>query len=607
MPFGAQRQEDGAVRYRLWAPAATRVDLCLARSGGERMMPMQELGGGWFERVTDAPAAGNRYRYRIDGGLQVPDPASRFQPTGLHGFSEVVDALAFEWRDGAWRGRPWHEAVIYELHTGAFSPSGDYAGVERRLDYLMDLGVTALELMPVAAFAGRRNWGYDGVLPFAPDAAYGRPEALKHLVESAHRRGLMVLLDVVYNHFGPVGNYLHHYAPTFFTERHQTPWGDAVNFDGSDSAVVREFFVHNALYWLNEFHFDGLRLDAVHAIFDDSTPDILEAISASVHKGPGAGREVHLVLENDHNEARYLRPRDGRPGAYRAQWNDDIHHALHVLATGESSGYYADYADDPLDHLGRTLAEGFAYQGQPSPYRGDAPRGTPSADLDPLAFVSFLQNHDQVGNRAFGERIGSVATERAVRALSAVQLLAPAPPLLFMGQEFAATSPFLYFCDYHAEPELARAVVEGRRREFARFDRFADPQARERIPDPNAPETFERSRLDWQEALTEPHTAWLDWHRRLLNLRSRALAPRLAGTAGGRASVERCGRHGLRARWVLGDGSRLHLLANLGADPLEPLPDGVPARQNLLHREPDDLDPAGGAMPPWSVAWWLDE
>ena len=607
MPFGAQRQQDGAVRYRLWAPAAQRVDLCLARAGDDRQMPMQARGDGWFERITDAPAAGNRYRYRIDGGLQVPDPASRFQPAGLHGYSEVIDALDFEWQDGDWRGRPWHEAVIYELHTGAFSPSGDYAGIERRLDYLMDLGVTAVELMPVAAFPGRRNWGYDGALLFAPDAAYGRPEALKHLVQSAHRRGLMVFLDVVYNHFGPVGNYLHHYAPDFFTDRHQTPWGAAINFDGSASAAVREFFVHNALYWLEEFHFDGLRLDAVHAIVDDSTPDILEAIAASVHKGPGAGREVHLVLENDHNEARYLRTREGRPAPYRAQWNDDVHHALHVLATRESSGYYADYADQPLRHLARCLGEGFAYQGEASAYRGGSPRGTPSADLAPDAFVSFLQNHDQVGNRAFGERIGAIAADPVVRALSAVQLLAPSPPLLFMGQEFAATSPFLYFCDYHAEPDLARAVAEGRRREFAGFDRFAEPQAREQIPDPNAADTFERSRLDWDQAAAAPHAGWLGWHRHLLNLRDRALVPRLAATGGGQASAERCGTHGVRARWVLGDGSRLQLLANLGDGLLAPLPADLPDPRSLLHSEPDGLDATADSLPSWAVVWWLEE
>jgi maltooligosyltrehalose trehalohydrolase len=345
MPFGTQLREDGAVRYRLWAPAARRVELCLADRDAERLVEMRAAGDGWYELVTDAAGIGGRYRYRIDGDLKVPDPASRFQPGGLHGYSEIVDPLAFEWRDETWRGRAWHEAVIYELHVGAFSADGGYGGIERRLDYLVDLGVTALELMPLAAFPGRRNWGYDGVLLFAPDAAYGRPDDLKRLVQRAHERGLMVLLDVVYNHFGPDGNYLHRYAPAFFTDRHHTPWGAAINFDGPDSRIVRDFFVHNALYWLEEYHLDGLRLDAVHAIADDSRPDILEELAEAVRNGPGAAREIHLVLENDHNAARYLRP-DGRDVAdYRAQWNDDCHHVLHLLATGETDGYYADYAD----------------------------------------------------------------------------------------------------------------------------------------------------------------------------------------------------------------------------------------------------------------------
>ena len=606
MPFGAQLREDGAVRYRLWAPAAQRVDLCLAAGAdGERRIEMRAAGDGWYERITDAVGAGGRYRYRIDGDLHVTDPASRFQPGGLHGFSEVVDPLAYDWRDDTWRGRPWHEAVIYELHVGTFSANGDYGGVERRLDYLVDLGVTEIELMPLAAFSGRRNWGYDGVLPFAPDAAYGRPEGLKRLVQRAHERGLMVLLDVVYNHFGPEGNYLHRYAPAFFTDRHETPWGPANNFDGPGSRIVRDFFIANALYWLHEYRLDGLRLDAAHAIVDDSQPDILEELAAAVRDGPAADREIHLVLENDHNAAHYLRPAGHAGAPYRAQWNDDCHHVLHLLATGETDGYYADYRDRPLSHLARVLTEGFAYQGEPSRYRAGERRGEPSRDLPPDAFVGFLQNHDQVGNRAYGERIGELASPEVLRAIGALLLLAPSPPLLFMGQEFAASSPFLYFCDF--DGDLAAAVTEGRRREFARFERFADPEAQRRIPDPNAEETFTRSRLDWGELTREPHAGWRHWHRHLLNLRGRRLAPHLAGSRGEHASVTLLGEHALEVTWELGDGSRLGLLANLGDHELQDLPRPLPERQLLLHTEPPALGGAGlERLPPWSVVWWLE-
>jgi malto-oligosyltrehalose trehalohydrolase len=342
----------------------------------------------------------------------------------------------------------------------------------------------------------------------------------------------------------------------------------------------------------------------VHAIVDDSRPDILEDLAEAVRIGPAAEREIHLVLENDHNAARYLRP--GRDGGahYRAQWNDDSHHTLHLLATGESDGYYADYLDQPLRHLARVLTEGFAYQGEPSQYRGGAVRGEPSGDLPPTAFVGFLQNHDQIGNRAFGERIGELTAPEVLRALSAVLLLAPSPPLLFMGQEFATAKPFLFFCDLQGE--LAQAVTRGRRREFARFRRFADPQAQQTIPDPNALETFEHSRIDWEEPRHEPQRGWLDWHRRLLNLRGRRLVPHLTGSLGSHAGYALHGDHGLEVEWELADGSRLGLLANLGDGVLEPLPRPMPHRRLLLHVEPDGLATAeSDRLPPWSVIWWL--
>jgi maltooligosyltrehalose trehalohydrolase len=427
---------------------------------------MLALPGGWFELSVPRADTSTRYAYRIDGDALVPDPASRANPDDVHAASAIVDPLAFDWPDAAWRGRPWHEAVIYELHVGCFTPHGRFDNAIERLDALAALGVSAIELMPVADFAGRRGWGYDGVLPFAPDASYGTPADLKRLVAAAHARGLMVLLDVVYNHFGPEGNYLHRYARAFFNDSVHTPWGAAIDFDGARSRTVRDFFIHNALYWVEEFRFDGLRLDAVHAMHDRSPLFITDEIAQALHAGPGRERHVHLVLENDLNDAARLAPRaDAAPRHVSAQWNDDVHHALHVIATGEHDGYYADFAAEPQRLLGRALAEGFGFQGDVSHWRGGKPRGTPSAHLPPLAFVNSLQTHDQVGNRALGERIGVLAERRgrtpALRALIACVLLAPAVPMLFMGEEYAADTPFLYFCDF--EGALAQAVTEGRR------------------------------------------------------------------------------------------------------------------------------------------------
>lgn len=605
MPFGAEVLDDGRVQFRFWAPGATRVDLCLEERPGETMLPMSARPKGWFGLTTDRAGPGSRYRYCIDGGQRVPDPASRFQPEDVHGPSEVVDPRSWQWTDSHWQGRPWEGAVIYELHVGTFSPEGSFAAVAQRLDYLADLGATAIELMPIADFPGARNWGYDGVLPFSPDSSYGRPEDLKALVQAAHGKGLMVFLDVVYNHFGPDGNYLHLYAPQFFTESHHTPWGAAINFDGPGSETVRQFFIHNALYWLEEFHLDGLRLDAVNTIVDDSSPDILEELASAVHRGPGSSRQVHLVLENDNNATRYLdRDNNGYPRQYTAQWNDDIHHALHNLLTGESDGCYADFKDRPVWYLGRCLAEGFGYQGEPSGYRHGAKRGEPSRTLASTAFVSFLQNHDQAGNRPFGERIDSLSDPSSLRAVMTLLLLAPAPPLLFMGEEFAARQPFCFFCDFG--PELAAAVSAGRRRGFARFKGFADLIERRSPPEPNAPDTFRRCKLEWDSLSETRHAEWLEFYRGLLKLRHREIVPRLAGMRGTAGEHRQLGERGLRVEWRLGEESRLTLLANLGERPLPigaaELPIGAP-----LHAYPSgwEFDSATGSMPPWSVAWFL--
>jgi malto-oligosyltrehalose trehalohydrolase len=596
---------DGRVRFRLWAPGASRVDLCLRDGTQAPMLAMTAENEGWFELITGAASVGSHYRYRIDGKQLVPDPASRHQPEDVHGPSEVVDPESWPWADQAWPGRPWEEAVIYELHIGTFTPEGTFRAAAQKLKSLAEWGVTAVQLMPVAEFPGCRDWGYDGVALFAPESFYGSPDDLKSLVQTAHALGLMVLLDVVYNHFGPEGNYLHLYAPGFFTEKHQTPWSAAIDFEGRDSHWVRQFFIHNALYWLEEFHLDGLRLDAVHAIFDDSEPHILDELAEAVRLTIGRSRYVHLVLENDRNAAHFLnRDMQGQASRYDAQWNDDIHHALHVMLTGETRGYYIDYADRPVQHLGRCLCEGFAYQGEPSAYRAGETRGEPSGHLPPTAFVAFLQNHDQVGNRAFGERIVELAPAEAVRAATAVLLLAPSPPQLFMGQEWGSRQPFAFFCDF--EPALAERVTEGRRLEFARFPEFADPASRERIPDPAALATFRQSLLDWETADTEQGRRWLAFHRDLLALRHREITPRLPGIRGGAARFQAIGDRALRVQWQLGEGSLLYLTANFGPERIEriELPQG-----RLLFALPDTLTAVSVSqgLPGWSVVWTLEE
>ena len=625
MPFGAECRDDGTVRFRLWAPKAESVSLRLAGAAQQNLhhdlprdlphdLPMSRDAGGWHELVTKAATPGTQYQFSINGEQAVPDPASRFQPTGVHGPSEVIDPHAYEWHDQNWRGRPWHEAVIYELHVGTFSPEGTYAGAEKKLDYLADLGVTAVELMPISSFPGERNWGYDGVLPYAPTANYGRPEGLKQLIDAAHARNLMVLLDVVYNHFGPEGNYLYLYSPQFFTDRHHTPWGQAINFDGADSRTVRDYFIHNALFWLEEYHFDGLRLDAVHAIKDDSRPDILTELAETVRQRIGAEREVHLVLENDHNAAKYLRPESSGNGdprrkfvLYDAQWNDDIHHALHILLTGEKEAYYSDYAQDPIVHLGRCLAEGFSYQGQVSLYRKGQVRGEPSRDLRPTSFVSFLQNHDQVGNRAFGERISQLAEPAALRAAMAILLLAPSPPLLFMGEEFAASTPFLFFCDFG--PDLAAKVNEGRRAEFPQFMMRAGESE---IPDPSALDTFLRSMLDWKSVDTNtvarsPHRDWLDFYRQLLTLRKNEIVPLIPGITTGQAQYQVLGTSALAVHWPLTGGGSLHLRTNLGDTQLSlEKPEGRLLFSTLsVGTRGGDAEIRSGTLPAHSTIWFL--
>ena len=590
MPFGTELHDDG-VAFRLWAPSRARAAVVV--NGVE--YALESRSGGWFERTIGDARAGARYAFAFpDGGARVPDPASRFQPDGVHASSLVVDPRAYAWRETGWRGRPWHETVLYELHVGTFTPGGTYASAAGRLDELAGLGVTAIELMPLAQPAGSRNWGYDGALPFAPQQAYGTPDELKAFIDAAHAHGLSVYLDVVYNHFGPEGNYLHQFAGPFFTERHHTPWGAAINVDGDGSETVREFFVQNALYWLREYRFDGLRLDAVHEIRDDSAQPFLRELAARVRAGIEPDRQVHLVLENDANQTRLL-------ASYDAQWNDDAHHAFHVLTTGETEGYYRDFAREPARLLGRALAEGFAFQGEPSEHRGGTPRGEPSAALPATAFVDFLQNHDQVGNRALGERLPALAPEAAVRAATAVLLLAPAIPLLFMGEEWAASTPFLFFSDFSAD--VGRAVTEGRRREFAAWPAFSDTVRQQRIPDPQDPATMQASTLRWEERAGPRHASMFKLHEELLALRAGLIVPRLAHGARGEG-YQLLAPAALRVKWRFGDDARLGLVANMGSDPATVSYAIAGVRIFTLGDVPGRADDA--TLPPWSVGWFLD-
>ncbi|MCI2807387.1 malto-oligosyltrehalose trehalohydrolase [Eoetvoesiella caeni] len=541
--FGAIPCGDGLVRFRVWAPGIERRDVVLEIEG-QQPVPMDYEGGGYY-RLTLPCRVGAKYRYRMGGGRAVPDPASRLQDGDVHDASVVCETRAYPWKNTDWRGRPWTQAVLYEIHCGL---AGGFEGVEARLQGLAQLGVTALELMPIADFPGPRNWGYDGVLPYAPDCRYGTPDQLRHLVDAAHGLGMMVFLDVVYNHFGPDGNYLPSYAADFFRADIQTPWGPAIDFQ---QEAVQAFFSENALYWLSEFRFDGLRLDAVHAIADQSWP---AKMARFVRSHIPQQRHIHLVLENHNNAASLLTQ------GFDAQWNDDGHHVLHYILTGETQGYYSDYSQQPTDKLARFLAEGFVYQGVRDGV-ADGVRGEPSAGLAPTQFVCFLQNHDQVGNRAWGERLVSLCKGdlTALHAAVALQLLMPHIPMLFMGEEYGAATPFHYFTS-HEDEALARAVREGRRKEFAAQHAFETNEGQAGIPDPNDIQAWEASIV-----AAEPHDLearqWRDYYRRLLGLRRGHVTPYLEGSRslGVAVLAPLC----VHARWRLSHAGELSIYCNL--------------------------------------------
>lgn len=571
--WGARYLGDGRTRFRLWAPGAASVTLEVEGLAGVELVPDAE---GWVD-VEAGAAPGDLYRYRLADGTAFPDPAARRLAGGVHGWSVVTSADDFAWGQRDWRGRPWPETVFLEVHAGLL---GGFAGIQRRLKDWAALGVTAVQLMPVAAVSGGRNWGYDGVGPYAISEPLGAPDDLKALVDAAHGEGLMIFLDVVYNHFGPDGNYLPAYAPAFFDAEAQTPWGAAIAFQ---RAPVARFFIENAIYWLDEFRFDGLRFDAAHAIADNA---FLDRLAAEVRRAI-PDREIHLVLENEANDPVRLTT------GFTAQWNDDFHNVMHVLLTAERHAYYQDFADTPAEALARSLAEGFIYQGQGSPNHDGRPRGAPSRHLPPTAFVNFLQNHDQVGNRALGERLNVLTSPERYRAALGLLLLAPPIPMLFMGEEDASETPFLFFTDFH--DELADAVREGRRREFAKFPAFADPEQRLRIPDPNALATFETSvpaagpGRDEQRALIKT----------LLTLRRQHVIP--IGARAQSLGAVVIGPSAVVVRWALED-TVLTLAINLGDEAA--LDDDLPTTAPIIvvGERGENL----GERPAASFAAWLD-
>ncbi len=506
---GATVLPDGGVRFCIWAPKAKRVDVVLYEPGKERSQTLDARDGGIFEGVVHEARAGANYRFRLEGAAPVPDPVSRHQPEDVHGASRVVDPRAFRWSDDGWKGLEMADLVIYELHVGTFTSAGTFDAVIERLPYLAELGVTAIEIMPVAEFPGGRNWGYDGVQLYAPESSYGGPDGLRRLVDAAHRNGLAVVLDVVYNHVGPEGNYLGACGP-YFTEKYRTPWGSAVNYDDADSDEVRRFVVENALYWVTEFHIDALRLDAIHGIFDFGARHLLEEVGTRVREQARLlGRTAVVIGESDLNDPRVVRPVERGGWALDAHWSDDLHHAIHAELTGEQKGYYSDFGG--VERIAKALRDRYVYDGRHSSHRRRR-HGAPATDVSAEHFVVCIQNHDQVGNRAAGERFGELLPIEDQRLAAALLLLSPYVPLLFMGEEFGETNPFQYFVS-HGDEKLVEAVRSGRRKEFEAFG-WADE-----VPDPQAEDTFRRSKLDWTKLDRSPHRELHALYRELLRLR----------------------------------------------------------------------------------------
>jgi maltooligosyltrehalose trehalohydrolase len=584
-PLGASLHEDG-VTFRVWAPRAKRVEVVV---DGRRPVPLTPATDGLWDITIPTLRAGTRYQYRLDGERYRPDPVSRWQPEGVHGPSGVVDPRDGVWTDQSFRGHALGDLVFYELHVGTYTAAGTFEAIIKHLGTLVDLGITAIELMPVAEFPGSRNWGYDGVHLYAPQSTYGGPAGLRRLVDACHRVGLSVFLDVVYNHLGPEGNYLAEFGP-YFTDRYRTPWGGAVNFDGPDSGGVRRHFVENACFWAREFHLDGLRLDAIHAIYDTSPVHILTELTEAARKeAEQLGRPFHVVAESHDNDRRLVLPREQGGVGLDGVWSDDFHHAVHVRLTGEAEGYYADYRD--REHLPKALANGFAFQGEPSVYFG-RPRGTPSGDLGGEHFVVCLQNHDQVGNRAQGDRLGSIVSFEAMKMAAALLFVAPALPLLFMGEEYAETAPFQFFTSF-IDRDLAAAVRRGRAEEFKRFSWQGT------LPDPGEPSTFVRSRLNHSLAQAPRHRELLQYYRHWLALRRSHPALGSRGKERTQAALEPSGDV-LVVRRAGPGGERLMLVANLSKT-RQPAPDQTGWRVLIDSADPRWAGAAGVPLGPFQT------
>jgi len=552
--FGAELIRDGGVNFRIWAPDASTARLIVTIDEKSAEHPANKLEGGWYECFVGEATAGVRYQWKLNDNLVVPDPASRSNPDGPHEPSEVTDPDRFIW-EGDWKGRLWSEVVAYEMHIGVFTPEGTYQAAEAKLPGLLNLGITAIELLPISTFTGNFGWGYDGVLPYAPYHGYGTPDDLKHFIQTAHKLGLMVFLDVVYNHFGPDGNHLSSYASPFFSKSHQNPWGDSLNFDEDGSNAVREFFIGNAIYWVCEFRFDGLRFDAVHAIKDDSEVNVMDELAERV-RAACPERHIHLVLENENNVTARLPPE----GQFTAQWNDDFHHCLHVALTGEKNGYYGDFADRPVGLVARSLANGFLWEGSPRNNEGRREQRVEAKPQQLSAMVNYLSNHDQTGNRAFGERLDELIPRNARPVATALTLLTPATPMIFAGEEFGASTPFLYFADYCGE--LGEAVTKGRLEEFGAFAKRANGHRGE-LPHPCRPETFLTSKLDWSQSESAHGEAVLKLVSRLLSARSQHLTPIAGDLLHGKHSWFMTGEQSFIVRWRYKGGIVVELSCNL--------------------------------------------
>ncbi|WP_413733620.1 malto-oligosyltrehalose trehalohydrolase [Sodalis sp. RH21] len=555
--WGAEYVAAGAVRFRLWAPGQDRMTLRLAGEDSE----MTQSGDGWFELLATGVSPGAEYNFVLADGTVVPDPASRAQKADVNGPSLVIDPTRYDWQNAEWKGRPWEETVVYEMHVGTFTPEGTFQAAIGKLPYLAELGITMIEVLPLSQFGGNRGWGYDGVLLYAPHSAYGTPEDVKAFVDAAHGHGLSVVLDIVLNHFGPEGNYLPLLAPDFFHKARITPWGAGIAYDVD---AARRYIMEAPLYWLEEFNLDGLRFDAIDHIVDSSDRHVLIAIAERIRAGI-TDRPIHLSTEDNRNVI-FLHPRgeDGSVPLFTGEWNDDFHNAVHVFATGETHAYYRDFAKEPEKLVARALAEGFAYQGEVSPQTGEK-RGVPSAGQPPVAFVDFIQNHDQVGNRAQGERLIELAGAERTKVLLAALLFSPHIPLLFMGEEYGETHPFLFFTDFHGD--LARAVRQGRAKEFEGHVGHEG----ESVPDPNAGQTFERSKLDWTKPDSEAGKDWLALTRELLARRRQHVVPLLATAGGGAGKVVKTAEGFIAVTWTFPQGT-LSIALNIGATP-RPFPD----------------------------------